>query len=333
MPGKRTKATATAGANIAFVKYWGNLNDELRIPMNGSISMTLDNARTTTSVQFESGLAADVFVLNERIAEEAARKRVSQHLDRIRELANVTARARVVSQNSFPTGVGIASSASGFAALTTAAAGALDLKLQRTELSRLARLGSGSACRSIHGGFVEWLAGTKHDESYAVSLAPAHYWELVDIVAIISREHKPVSSTAGHTLAHTSPFYQQRLETIEQTLDDVRQAILSRDFHRLGRLMEREAIQLHVASMTSEPAVLYWRGGTVNVMHALRSIRSEDPGLTGYFTMDAGANVHIITLPDAAPALNRMIKKIEGVEDTLLCGVGEAAKLIDSHLF
>ena len=186
------KSTAKAGSNIAFVKYWGNANDELRIPMNGSISMTLDAAQTITTVEFSADLDRDILVLNEEDAGEKATARASKHLDHLRELAGTDLRARIVSRNTFPTGAGIASSASGFACLTMAAAGALGLELDTPELSRIARLGSGSASRSIDGGFVEWIPGDSHESSYAVELAPADHWDLVDIIAIVSQDEKDV---------------------------------------------------------------------------------------------------------------------------------------------
>lgn len=324
------EATAVAGSNIAFVKYWGNLDDALRIPMNGSISMTLDAAHTTTTVRFDRELAEDRLTLNGEPADEQAAARVARHLDHLRHLAETATKAAVISQNSFPTGAGIASSASGFAALTVAAAGALGLNLSHVELSRIARLGSGSACRSIDGGFVEWQPGGRHEDSYAVPLAPADHWELADIIAVVSEEHKEVGSTVGHPLAHTSPFYQARLGTLQRTLQQVRRAILERDFPTLGELIEEEAIFLHVAAMTSRPSVLYWRAGTINLMHALREWRRDGSGAVGYFTMDAGPNVHIIAERAAVPLLLERLQTVEGLKDTIVCNVGGDAHLIDT---
>ncbi|UCG23117.1 MAG: diphosphomevalonate decarboxylase, partial [Chloroflexota bacterium] len=303
-------------------------DNDLRIPMNGSISMTLDAANTTTTVKFDKGIQDDRLILNERVADNRATARVSKQLDHIRKVADLDLKAEVRSQNSFPTGAGIASSASGFAALTLAAAGALGLDLTRAELGRLARLGSGSACRSIDGGFVEWQPGKNHEESYAAPIAPAAHWDLVDIVAIISNEHKAYGSSMGHTLAHSSPFYEARLETIEESLAKVRTAILEKDFATLGQLIEEEAIQLHVTAMTSTPSVLYWQAGTLNVIHALREWRRIDPAVAGYFTIDAGANVHIIAEREAVPTLIERLQMVDGVEETLVSSIGGDARLI-----
>lgn len=324
-----SKATAIAGSNIAFVKYWGNLNDELRIPMNGSISMTLDAAHTITTVEFSAAYKADELIINEKPADAPAVARASNHLNHIRQLADTTLKARIVSQNSFPTGAGIASSASGFAALTKAAAGALNLQLSNIELSKLARLGSGSASRSIDGGFVEWFPGGQHDTSYAVQIASPDHWDLVDVIAIVSAEEKKVGSTAGHPLAHTSPFYQARLGELQTTLSRMRTAIFERDFPTFGEILEEEAISLHVASMTSRPSILYWNAGTVTLMHALRAWRDEGDEALGYFTMDAGPNVHILTEKQYVPALLEKLKTVTYVQDVLVCNAGPAARLID----
>lgn len=322
-----TIATATAGSNIAFVKYWGNSDDALRIPMNGSISMTLDNARTETTVRFDPELSADRLILNEMEADARATERASNHLDHIRQLAGVSTYAEIVSSNSFPTGTGIASSASGFAALTMAACGALGLELATAQLSAIARLGSGSASRSIEGGFVEWQPGGRHVDSYATQFAPPDHWDLVDLIAIVSSEHKTVGSTHGHPLAHTSPFYQARLGELHTTLQGVRRAIFDKDLAALGELIEAEAISLHVASMTSTPSVLYWEPGTLTILKALRRWRAEGTAV-GYFTLDAGPNVHIITERHLLPALQTRIAALPEVKQTLVCGVGGDARLI-----
>ncbi|NCF65290.1 MAG: diphosphomevalonate decarboxylase [Chloroflexi bacterium] len=325
------RATAIAGSNIAFVKYWGNLDDTLNVPMNGSISMTLDAAHTITTVEFHPDLPADELTINGQPADWAAVKRASAHLDRIRDLARKYWSARIISTNSFPTGAGIASSASGFAALTLAATKVLGLNLSKSELSRIARLGSGSASRSIDGGFVEWQPGGRHEDSHATPLAPANHWDLVDIIAIISTEHKKVGSSMGHSLAHTSPFYQARLGTVQVMLQSVRRAIKEKNFTAFGKLIEEEAISLHVSAMSSRPSVLYWQPGTVALMQALRRWR-DDGGPVGYFTMDAGPNVHVIAQRKHAAALQEKILNVQGVQDTLFCGIGSAARIIDSDL-
>lgn len=325
------KETAIAGSNIAFVKYWGNLNSELRLPLNGSISMTLDNATTTTTVEFLEYLSADELYLNEDLADETTTARVSNHLDRIRRIGNSILFARISSQNSFPTGTGIASSASSFAALTAAACKALDLQVSKEELSRLSRLGSGSACRSVYGGFVEWLPGGRHEDSYAYQIAPQDHWNLADIVAVVSDEHKEITSAKGHTLAQDSPFLLTRLGTLQSTLSLTKAAISNKDLSALGALLESEAFSLHAIAMTSDPEILYWTPATVNLIHQIRKWRID--GLQAYFTIDAGPNIHIITLTETVPAVLERLEKIKEVKKWIVCGPGEGVKFSNSHLF
>lgn len=325
------KATAIAGANIAFIKYWGQLNADLCLPLNNSISMTLDQAQTVTTVEFSEALLADTFTLNGDPTSESASRRVSRHLDRIRELANVRMSAKVVSQNSFPAASGIASSASGFAALTVAACAALGLSLSSRELSRLARLASGSACRSIFGGFVEWIAGTTHEDSYAQQIAPAEYWDLADIISVISGDPKPISSEMGHALAPTSPFLAARLAALDTSLVRVRAAVAQRDLRMLGEVAEQDALSLHAVSMTSHPSILYLKPGTIAVMHHVRQWRQE--GLLVYFTIDAGPNIHILTLGDLRGEVLRRVQEIPEIEKTITCRPGKDAHVSQSHLF
>ena len=209
------KATAVASSNIAFIKYWGRKDEALRIPENGSISMNLSNLLTTTTVEFNPKFKEDIITINDH-KEENDESRVIKHLDRVRKLAKIsypsaTLMAKVVSKNNFPTATGLSSSASGFAALTLAAAKAAGLNLSEKELSILARQGSGSSCRSIPDGFVEWLDGDTNETSYAVSLCPQNYWDIADVVAIVSRDKKEVSTTEGQKLVNSSPFFPVRL--------------------------------------------------------------------------------------------------------------------------
>lgn len=325
------KATAIAGSNIAFVKYWGNVDAQLRLPSNGSISMTLDRAQTVTTIEFLSESGCDTVSIDGRVAGETATARVSRHLDRIRQLAGVQLPARVVSRNSFPASAGIASSASGFAALTVAACAALGLSLSRRDLSRLARLGSGSACRSIFGGFVEWVPGARHEDSYAHQIAPANSWDLVDIIAVVSSEPKRVPSQMGHRLAPTSPFFSARLATVHVALSNVRTAILHRNLASLGEVAEADALSLHAVAMTARPSILYWQPGTVALLRSIREWREE--GIEAYFTIDAGPNVHILTSREWGDAVRDRLAAIPEVKQTIECGPGGEARLSEAHLF
>jgi len=319
-------ATAQAGSNIAFIKYWGNLDNALRLPLTNSLSMTLDTAVTITRVTFDPDQPLDVLVLDGKDVRGTALERVSRHLDRLRRLRGLTWRARVTSRNTFPTGAGIASSASAFASLTVAAAAALHLDLSPREMSTYARLGSGSAARSVFGGYVEWVAGGRHEDSYAFQVAPPEHWPLVDIVALVSTEHKAVGSTGGHRLASTSPLHAARLAHVHAALSRARAAIHQRDIHALGEVMELDALAMHAVMMTSRPNLLYWQPGTVAVMHAVRAWR--DGGLPAYFTIDAGPNVHVITLPEHAQEVQARLRALPFVEDLIVCRAGPGPKVL-----
>lgn len=207
----RSEATAIANPNIAFIKYWGNQDEQLRIPANGSISMNLEGLETRTSVSFDSDLTTDQLILNGTQVSGSGLERVSRLLSRVRQQAELNSHAFVTSENNFPTGTGIASSAAAFAALALAASSAAGLDSDSEELSRLARTGSGSASRSVPAGYVEWFPGNDHQSSYAQSIAPANHWALADCIAVVSRDHKVTGSTGGHALASTSPLQKARV--------------------------------------------------------------------------------------------------------------------------
>ncbi|MBI1801448.1 MAG: diphosphomevalonate decarboxylase [Chloroflexi bacterium] len=325
------KATCVAFSNIALIKYWGNRDNTLRLPMNGSLSFTLDGAYTITTVEFGVDLPQDTIELDGAVASGPAAERISRHLDLMRTLAGVSSRARVASRNNFPTGAGIASSASGFAALTCAAAWALGLNLSDTELSRWARRGSGSAARSIGGGFVEWHASDEDAQSYAEVIAPAQHWPLHDLIAVVARGQKAVGSTEGHSLAHTSPLYAGRIAQVENDLPVMRRAILERDFQALGEIAEADALSMHAVMMTSRPSLIYWTPETVTVMRAVREWRRG--GLACYFTIDAGPNVHVITTREAASEARYRLQQLTGVERIISCQVGPGARQGDESLF
>lgn len=331
------KSTVRAGSNIAFIKYWGIRDSEagrnLNLPLSNSISMTLADAHTTTTVVWDETGAQqkDVITLDGRLLDDAAAARLMRHLDLIRQRAGVQARATVVSRNNFPMASGIASSASGFAALTVAGCAALGLELSAGELSALARRGSGSASRSLFGGFVEWEMGTDDASSVAREIAPADHWALRDVVAIVSAGEKETSSAHGHTLAASSPFNAARIAWTDWALAEVRRAIATRDIVRLGRVIEQDALAMHGVMMTGDPSLLYWQPGTLEVMHAVRRWRKQ--GLPVYFTIDAGPNVHLICEASAEPEVVALLGQLPSVASLLASGPGGAPVLLDEHLF
>jgi diphosphomevalonate decarboxylase len=331
-------STALAHPNIAFIKYWGNRNAALRLPSNGSISMNLDGLNTRTTVDFNTHLDKDEVFINGNSAEGATRVRVCRMLDEVRMLAGIDVFARVISENNFPTGTGIASSASGFAALVLAATTAAGLELSKdtgdpsgmVALSRLARHGSGSACRSIPGGFVEWLPGTSDADSYAVSIAPPDHWELVDCIALVDSNQKVTGSSEGHALADTSILQVARVKDAPRRLAICRNAIRDRDFTALTEVIEEDSNLLHAVMMSSHPPLFYWQPATLGVMQTVREARAE--GLPACYTIDAGPNVHVICTREAVQDTVRLVAKIPGVGKVLTAGTGGPAKLIENPL-
>lgn len=324
------KSTAIANSNIALIKYWGKINEKLRLPANSSISMNLDSLWTTTTVEFSKDLKKDRIIIN-GIDNGDEANRVSKHIDLIRKLAGVTTKARVATKNNFPESVGIASSASGFAALTLAATAAAQIKIAKKELSILARLGSGSASRSIPSGFVEWKKGDSHQNSFAISLFEPNHWKIADIVAIVSDKPKNVGSTAGQKIAKASPFFKIRLKNIDKKINQIKKYIKQKNFARFGELIEAESMELHAIMMTSTPPLIYWHPETLKLMACVKSWRSE--GLPIYFTIDAGPNLHLIVEDKNIPALLAKLKNICEVKKTIVNHPGGGARLIDRHLF
>jgi diphosphomevalonate decarboxylase len=223
-------------------------------------------------------------------------------------------------------GTGIASSASAFAALSLAANRAAGLNLDQRDLSRLARRESGSASRSIPGGFVEWHAGTGDDDSFATSIAPPEHWDLVDCIAIVSQEHKATGSVEGHALATTSPLQAARIQATRQHLDICRQAILQRDFEAFARVTELDNNMMHAVMITSTPQLLYWQPTTLAIMHAVRDWRGA--GVPVCYTIDAGPNVHVLCLRAALEQTLAQLKAIPGVIEVRIAHPGGPARLL-----
>src|SRR3989344_3974711 len=329
------KATARANANIALVKYWGKRDDELILPMNGSISVTLSGLNTVTTVEFNEKLRNDVFVLNGVEQKGDERKKLGNHLDLVREKAKIKWNASVESKNNFPTAAGLASSASGFAALSVAAAKAAHLELNEKELSILARMGSGSASRSIHGGFVEWQKGTKKDgsDSYAEQIARPEHWENFRILTtIVSGKEKKVKSRAGmKQTVQTSPMYKGWLETVENDLENVRAGILKKNFSLVGETAEMNALKMHSTMLTTRPAIIYWEPETIEIMHAVQELREE--GTECYFTIDAGPQVKVLCLQKNEAIVTARLGEITGLQKIVPCKVGGKAETISEHFF
>ena len=330
------KATVVAPANIAFIKYWGTQDWDQTLPFNPSISMTLRECVTRTTVELIERSEGDSVLLRTAAgslepAAEAFRQRIEPHLHRLRRWAGEEVAFRVATENSFPMGAGMASSASGFAALTLAVVAALGKQTSGEEASVLARLsGSGSASRSVLGGYVRWPAGEEPGEEHAVQLASADHWDLRDVVAVLQEQAKEVSSREGHERAPSSPYFEPRQKLLPDRLETVTQAILARDFSSLAQTVEEEAIDLHLIAMSSHPPIFYWRPGTLEVLAAIRLLRQD--GVEVCATMDAGANVHMICTPDSEAAVAEVVGAITEVGYLIYDGVGQGPRTIEEHL-
>jgi diphosphomevalonate decarboxylase len=250
------------------------------LPYNASISMNLNGCVTTTTVEFSPDYEQDV------VSEGFDKKRIIAHIDRLRKLAGIQHKVCVTTNNSFPTSAGIASSASGFAALTVAAATALGVHLSEKELSALARLGSGSASRSIPDGFVKW------EGSFAYSLYPPEYWDLRDILCIVDQSHKHVSSAEGHEGATTSPYFDKRLEALPGRIARIEDALKTKNFQLFGEVTEEDCLDMHRVMQTQLPPLFYWNEATKIIMNSV--YRWRKAAIPVYFTIDAGPNVHLI---------------------------------------
>jgi diphosphomevalonate decarboxylase len=320
-----SSATAIAHPNIAFIKYWGNRDASLRIPSNPSLSMNLDGLYTRTCVTFNPEIPSDTLTLNGIPAQGEPLHRVSLLLNRVRSLAGLDIHAEVDSENSFPAGAGIASSASAFAALALAASSAAGLELDERALSRLARTGSGSASRSVPPGFVVWQAGETDENSFAYSFASPDHWDLVDCIVLVSEAHKPVGSSQGHSLADTSPLQAGRLAGAEERLARCRRFVEERDFSALAPLVELDSHLMHAVMITSTPCLMYWAPASLAVMQRVVELRSS--GLPACFTLDAGPNVHVLTLSPFVEQVANELRVIQGVKGVLTASAGGPARL------
>jgi diphosphomevalonate decarboxylase len=322
------QATAIAHPNIALIKYWGNRDEFLRLPVNGSISMNLDGLTTHTTVIFDSSLKQDTLELNKQSVSGQPLDRVRMFLDLVRAAAEKWLYARVVSQNDFPISAGIASSASAFAALALAASTALGLELNSQNLSRLARRGSGSACRSIPDGFCEWLLGNSDEDSFAYSIAPTSHWDLLDCIVIVQQGEKAISSIKGHRLANTSPLQAARVADCPRRLDICRRAIADCDFESLAKIVELDSNLMHAVMMTSSPTIQYMQPTTLTIIHAVQQWRQE--GISVCYTLDAGPNVHVLCQSIDVKKVLIQLTQIPGVLQVIKAKPGNGARLIQS---
>jgi diphosphomevalonate decarboxylase len=325
------EATARACANIALVKYWGKRDAALNLPAAGSLSLTLDALTTVTTVRFDRSLATDWMMINGAAASPAVLARTSAWLDHVRSLAGVTIRAAVTTVNHFPTASGLASSASGFAALAVAASAAAGLHLDAAALSTLARLGSGSAARSIHGGFARMHAGLRADgaDAYATAIAAPALATRVRMVICEVGGGAPKRHGSRDAMEHcaaTSPLYAGWIGCVDGDLRAAEDAIARGDLAALGDITEASALAMHAAAIASRPPIVYWQPATLAAMAEVVRLRAG--GAAAWATMDAGPHVKVLTDALHVDAVADAMRAVAGVTAVSVAAAGPAAALV-----
>lgn len=336
----RTEAwTALAPSNIAFMKYWGKRDPSLQWPANDSLSMTLSSSYTVTTARRHDG-NADVFQFANGPTINSAmhpHHKIFRHLNFLRDQLGTTGYLSITSENTFPTGCGIASSASGFAALTLASTAAFtghsdwnELAMKnapREALAHWSRQGSGSAGRSLLGGFVRWDAGASPKEQRIYAPFSADHWRLSDVIVILSSEEKAVSSSEAHLAAWGSPLFAPRLAGVASKMKRVMTAIEQKNLENLGIEIESEALDMHAVAMTGNPQAHYFTSDTVRFLTWVREERARGT-LPAYFTVDAGPNVHLICETKDVDQVTRRLQKEWPRVKTIVDRVGSGPKII-----
>ncbi|MDO4680134.1 MAG: diphosphomevalonate decarboxylase [Aerococcus sp.] len=310
--------------NIALIKYWGKRDEALILPMNSNLSLTLNEFYTDTAITFHDHWKEDQLILN---GQSTSTAKMTPFLDLFRQAAGTTLKAEVVSVNHVPTGAGLASSASAFAAAAVAASDALGLDFDSQTLSRYARRGSGSACRSIYGGFVEWRKGEDDQTSYAKPFEDAD-WDIAMLTIMVNTQPKKISSRAGmkHTV-ETSAYYQEWIQTAEADLARIKPAILAHDFEQVGQIAERNAFRMHATTLASDPPFTYFEPETIRAIQVVRSLR--DAGLTLYLTIDAGPNVKVLCRQSEAKMIKKRLSEWFNPEQLLIATPGPGVQLAE----
>ncbi len=327
---------AEAPSNIAFLKYWGKADAAAQWPANDSLSMTLRHARTQTRLQRSASGHHEIHFEGKRLAaQDPFAQKMLRHLTFLSEaLEESQVPLHIDTHNTFPASCGIASSASGMAALTIGAVAcwleassweALTNKgISRAQLASWARRGSGSACRSLWGGFVVWEAAAGPASQRAYPLFPSAHWDLCDTLLLVSTAPKSVSSSQGHTTAWESPLFLPRLSGLPTRKRAMLEALADCNLAQLGPLLEQEALEMHSIMLSVVPPIVYLLPQTASWIVQIRRWRQEE-GLEVYFTIDAGPNLHLICEPSTQPAL--LARLAQAGAQWLEDGIGEGPTL------
>lgn len=328
--------TARANSNIAILKYWGKRDERLILPTNNSISFTMDEQLSTvTTVEIDPSLKQDELHLDGKAATDKETVRVTKFLGLIRARAKSKTYARVVSKNSFPKATGMASSASGFAALAAAGAKAYGLSLTEQELSILARQGSGSATRSIFGGAVAWQMGIKKDgsDSHAVQLSGESNWgNLRNVIAILETEEKKVSSRSGmKTTLETSGLFGARLDGVKRREKTIRDAISKCDFGSMAQAIMEESSNMHAVMLDTYPPITYLNDQSREIMYLIQELNSSRGKPVAAYTFDAGPNAHIYTTQEHVQEVSSILRSVNP-KRIIESAIGKGIQYLDEHL-
>lgn len=319
-------ATAKANTNIALVKYWGKKDQDLIIPQTDSLSLTLNEFYTTTTVNFDNHLTSDLVAIDQHILSKKEAKKVVHVLDIVRQLSGIKSFARVDSINHVPTAAGLASSASAFAALAGAASTAAGLNLSSRDLSRLARRGSGSATRSIYGGLVEWQKGTDDDSSFAQPVLENVDFPIEMLAVLVDTKKKKVSSRSGMQFSvETSPYYDAWRQVVANDMVAIKKAIKAKDIDQIGHIAEENALRMHALTFSADPGFTYFNGETLTIIKAVEDLRNQ--GVNCYYTMDAGPNVKVIYDRGNRSKIVEKLSNIVGSERLVVSQPGPGIKI------
>ncbi|WP_338231745.1 diphosphomevalonate decarboxylase [Companilactobacillus muriivasis] len=318
--------TARAYTNIALIKYWGKKNKQLKLPYTNSLSLTLDRFYTDTKATIIDS-DKDVVYLNNQLLDDTQNKRILNYLETVRNFYSFTEHFQIDSVNHVPTSAGFASSASGFAALAAAINETKQLDLNRQELSILARNGSGSASRSIYGGFVEWQAGHDNESSFAVPIDETPEIDLALLSVVINKHSKKISSTVGmENSVKSSPFYPNWVTLVSSEIKEIKQAIAQKDLQKIGEISEHNAMSMHALTLSADPSFTYFAPETIRIIQLIQELRRK--GLFAYATIDAGPNVKIICTKESLPKVQTYIEQQLSDVTTVVANIGPGIQYI-----
>ena len=309
-----------------MIKYWGKKDQQLKLPWTNSLSLTLDRFYTDTKATVIDA-ETDIVYLNEKLLNDQENKRILKYLDTVRKMYSFNEHFQIDTVNHVPTSAGFASSASGFAALAAAINETKQLGLNNQALSILARNGSGSASRSIYGGFVEWIAGEDNKSSFAVPIDERPDIDLSLLSVVINKDSKKISSTVGmERSVKSSPFYPNWVKLVASEIEEIKQAIAKKDVQKIGEISEHNAMSMHALTLSADPSFTYFEPETIQIIQIIQELRQK--GIFAYATIDAGPNVKIICTKESLPKVQTYIEQQLSNVTTVVANIGSGIQYI-----